>query len=98
MNMEDKILTRHPEPGKSGVNVSKRKYDLTRETILESIRVHGEITFKGLTKDVEQRLAGGFEGSIPWYVTTVKLDLEARGEIERVPKSRPQRLCLAGYS
>ena len=35
------------------------------------------------------------EGSISWYVTTVKLDLEARGLIERVPRSRPQRLRMA---
>ena len=96
--MEDKILTRHPDLGKSGVNISRQKYDLMREAVLESIRAHGEITFKGLTEDVKQRLVGRFEGSIPWYVTTVKLDLEARGEIERVPKSRPQQLRLAGYS
>lgn len=31
-------------------------------------------------------------GSVSWYTTTVKLDLEARGELERVPGSRPQRL------
>jgi hypothetical protein len=31
-------------------------------------------------------------GSVTWYTVTVKLDLEARGEIERVPRSRPQRV------
>ncbi len=31
-----------------------------------------------------------FDGSVMWYYTTVKLDLEARGEIRRVPGSRPQ--------
>ena len=30
--------------------------------------------------------------SVGWYATTVKLDLEARGLIERVPDARPQRL------
>ena len=30
-----------------------------------------------------------------WYVTTVKLDLEARGQLKRVPKSRPQRVKLS---
>jgi hypothetical protein len=35
-----------------------------------------------------------FEGSIPWYVTTVKLDLEARGVIERVPGPGEQKLTL----
>jgi hypothetical protein len=31
-------------------------------------------------------------GSLTWYTVTVKLDLEARGEIERVPGVQPQRL------
>ena len=35
-----------------------------------------------------------FDGSISWYVTTIKLDLEARGIIERIPKKRPQTLKL----
>lgn len=54
------------------------------------------MTFKALMEDVEAKLAGRFEGSIPWYVTTVKLDLEARGEIERIRQSSPQRLRLVG--
>jgi len=31
-------------------------------------------------------------GSAGWYTWTVKLDLKARGFIERVPGSKPQRL------
>ena len=91
--MEEKILTLHPE-GKEGVNISKAKYDQMRGAILGSIRDHGEISFKELSGAVESRLTEGFEGSIGWYVTTVKLDLEARGEIERVPGKSPQRLRL----
>ena len=34
-----------------------------------------------------------FEGaSAGWYLVTVKLDLEARGEIQRLPGSGPHRL------
>jgi hypothetical protein len=91
--LEEKILTLHPE-GKAGVNISKAKYDQIRKAILGAIRAHREISFKELPGEVESRLAGGFEGSIGWYVTTVKLDLEARGEIERVPGKSPQRLRL----
>ncbi len=32
--------------------------------------------------------------SILWYVTAVQLDLEARGVLERVPESSPQKLRL----
>ncbi len=31
-------------------------------------------------------------GSVSWYTTTVKLDMEVRGEIERLPGSRPKRI------
>jgi hypothetical protein len=43
---------------------------------------------------VEYSLRNRFEGSIPWYVTTVKLDMEARGEIERIPERGEQKLRL----
>lgn len=92
--MEEKILTLHPDEGKSGVNISKQKYDLVREVIVESLRSVDDMTFKDLTQHVHARLTGRFDGSIPWYVTTVKLDLEARGIIARLPKTVPQRLRL----
>lgn len=93
--MEARILTRHPEPGKSGVNLARKKYDMIRDTILEAIRARGEIDFKDLVEEVDHRLAGRFDGSVPWYVTTIKLDLEARGLIDRIPGSKPQRLRLS---
>ena len=91
--MEARILTLHPKEGKSGVNISKQKYDVIRESILESLDAHGVITFKDLAADVHQKLEGKFDGSITWYVTTIKLDLEARGIIERISQN-PQRLQL----
>ena len=48
-----------------------------------------------LSRAVEKEVNGNFEGSVTWYVTCVKLDLEARGVIKRVPHSRPQLLRLA---
>ena len=47
-----------------------------------------------LARAVEKDLRGTFEGSVTWYVTTVKLDLEARGTLKRVPNSRPQLVRL----
>ena len=92
--MTDRIMTLHPQ-GKSGVNIDRGKYDAIRQAILDAAQAHGEITFKELTEDVRRRVGGQFDGSTNWYVTTVKLDLEARGVIERLPGSSPQRLRLA---
>lgn len=91
---EEKILTLHPEEGKKGVNINRAKYEMIRQTILNAIRSQGTITFRGLVSLVEYNLRHRFEGSIPWYVTTVKLDMEARGEIERIPGSGEQKIRL----
>ncbi len=87
-------MTRHPQ-GKAGVNISRAKYETIRAAILDSVSAAGEIGFKDLPAAVEAGLQEPFDGSIPWYVTTVKLDLEARGLLERIPGSGPQRLKLA---
>jgi hypothetical protein len=92
--VEEKILTLHPD-GKQGVNISKEKYETIRQAILSIIEEQKETLFKDLPAEVERKLEKDFDGSISWYVTTVKLDLEARGLIFRVPKSSPQRLRLA---
>ena len=91
---EEKILTLHPEEGKRGVNISRSKYEMVRQTILDAVRSQGSITYKGLVSLAEYKLRNRFEGSISWYVTTVKLDLEARDEIERVDENGEQRLRL----
>ena len=92
--MKDMIRTLHPEK-KQGVNISKEKYELIREAILSTLHKQREISFMNLSRAVEKQVNGNFEGSVTWYVTTVKLDLEARGMIKRVPHSRPQLLKLA---
>jgi hypothetical protein len=91
--MKVKIRTLHPEK-KQGVNISKEKYDLIRNAILCTLQTQKEISFMNLSRAVEKQVGASFNGSVTWYVTTVKLDLEARGEIKRVPNSRPQLLKL----
>ena len=56
----------------------------------------GAMTFRDLTDHVHEQLVGRFDGSISWYVTAVKLDLEANRVIERVPGKKPQALRLGG--
>jgi hypothetical protein len=89
----EKILTRHPE-GKKGVRISRQKYDVMRAAIMDSVPGKGQVPLQVVRNDVEADLEGRFEGSLSWYFTTVKLDLEARGVIERVPGKRPQHIRL----
>jgi hypothetical protein len=92
--MKDTIRTLHPEK-KQGVKISREKYEIIRKAILCVLQAQKEITFMNLSRAVEKEVNGNFEGSVTWYVTTVKLDLEARGQIKRVTNSRPQVVKLA---
>ena len=91
-----RVLCQTPTPGKQGINIDKWKYDAVRSAILKCVpRKGGGITFKelpgavrrALTQDELARL-----GSVSWYTTTVKLDMEVKGDIYRVPGASPQRL------
>jgi len=90
---EEKILTLHPA-GKNGVNILKRRYDLIREYILKVIQKEGKITFQELGDRAVNDLSKTFDGKVLWYVVSVKLDLEARGIIERIPKTSPHELRM----
>lgn len=92
--MRDTIRTLHPEK-KQGVNISREKYEMIRNAILCVLQTQKQISFMNLSRAVEKEVNGKFDGSVMWYVTTVKLDMEARGEIKRVPNSRPQLVRLA---
>jgi hypothetical protein len=84
------FLALNPDPSKQGVQIDRTKYEAMRSAILANLKKHGPSTFTQLAVLVENQLDGSFDGSVMWYYTTVKLDLEARGEIRRVPKSKPQ--------
>ena len=87
--MTDKILTLHPE-GKQGVNIDRQKYEWMKAAILETLTEEGPTPFKELGDRVSKRLPAEWEGSLMWYLTTVKLDLEARNLIRRSPVVKPQ--------
>jgi hypothetical protein len=90
--MTDKIMTLHPN-GKQGVRIDKAKYEQMKKAIVAALQKHGEMTFTELGTAVTQQLADTFEGSIMWYYTTVKLDLEAREMLHRT-RTRPQKIQL----
>jgi len=76
--VDEKILTLHPDPGKQGVRIDRAKYDLVAQAIQDALGERGEVAFTDLMQIVKAKLNGRMQGSISWYVTTVKLDLEAR--------------------
>jgi len=91
--MKETIRTLHPEK-KQGVNISREKYDIIHKAILSTLGQNKEMPFMKLARAVEKEVRGAFDGSVTWYVTTVKLDMEARGEVKLVPNSRPQVVKL----
>ncbi|MDH4260556.1 MAG: hypothetical protein OEW16_09695 [Gammaproteobacteria bacterium] len=81
--------------GKGGRSIAADVYDAAKRAILETVpKGKVGITFPELLAEVSRRVPRRlFAGkSVAWYATTVKLDLEARGLIARVPGARPQRL------
>ena len=90
---EEKILTLHPH-GKIGVNILKRRYDIIAEFILKTLKERGKITYEKLSDLALEKLSSTFDGKVVWYVVTVKLDLEARRIIERIPNTSPHKLRL----
>jgi hypothetical protein len=93
---EERVQTLHPDPKKSGPRILRWKYEAVRRAILNILpTAEPGLPFRELTGGVRDRLSGeelGALGSASWYVVTVKLDLEARGEVSRLPGGGPQRL------
>lgn len=90
------IQTRHPDRDKTMPRVARPTYEAVRHAMLQVIpRTAAGVAFKDLPRRVAAVLPADTRkdiGSIPWYTTVVKLDLEARGLIERVPGILPQRV------
>lgn len=93
---EDKVLCENPVAGRKSTRIDRWKYDAVRKAIISVLSRKGEGTpysdlpslVKGrLSTDVRSRI-----GSVEWYTTTVKLDMEAKGEIRRIKGVQPQRL------
>ena len=86
----------HPQ-GKKAVSISQAKYDLLKAGIVRHLTKNGAGTFADISKSIAQDLKEKkikFEGSMNWYLEWVKLDLEARKIIGRVPKTSPHKYVL----
>ncbi len=93
----ERILTLHPK-GKKGVNIHLDKYNIIKDYIIQSIQTNETISFESLSDQAVKDLSESFDGKVLWYVVTVKLDLEARNIIERVPKTSPHELRMKNSS
>jgi hypothetical protein len=96
MSNADTVVCQTPTPGKQPTHIERWKYDLIHSAILAVIP-SGEqgVEFRDLPALVEQQIDPhdlAKLGSVSWYTTTVKLDMEVKGELERVPEYKPQRL------
>ena len=88
-------MTLHPE-GKQGVRILRAKYDAIRSAMLgiiadDAIGVALSSIATRIAPQLPSELFPDGKG-VTWYVMTVKLDLEARGIIERTPGVRPQHV------
>ncbi|HHB80395.1 MAG TPA: hypothetical protein ENK83_01415 [Aliiroseovarius sp.] len=96
-----KTECRTPTPGRDGATrIPTWKFDALRAAILDAVGAAGGtgLPFADLPAEVATRLDDTLRaklGSVSWHTTTVKLELEVRGELARLPGSGPQRLVLA---
>src|ERR1700754_1628458 len=94
----DKVVCKTPTPEKTSKSIDKWKYDVVRRAILNILKSQPEgVLFSELAGLVDQNLSEYEKqnlGSVNWYTTTVKLDLEVRGEIRRLEKVSPQKLVV----
>lgn len=86
---EEHIQTLHPQPGKVNKRITLKKYNTIRKNII-AILTKKELTHTELMEKLYSTVKDSFEGGVQWYGETVKLDLEARGIIERT-KSKPEK-------
>ena len=91
-----KVICRIPTCGKKPTRIDEWKYDAVRTAILDALRTGDDgVEFRRLRHLVADRIPVdelARLGSVSWYTSSVKLDLEVKGETERVPASKPQRI------
>ena len=94
---EPRVPCRTPNPNRPGTTaIPVWKFDAVREAI-RSVLGRGVIRFSHLAEAVRGQMKDDdLErlGSLGWHVTTVKLEMEVRGEIERVASPGPQQIRL----
>ncbi len=88
----EQIQTLHPIVGKTNKKIALDKYQTIRDQLIQILQ-STEPTHTELMELLYQRVKDSFVGGVQWYGETVKLDLEARGLVERIG-NKPERYRL----
>lgn len=95
---EDRVTCNTPNPTrkKGFTRIPRWKYDALRRAIHKVMISAGArgATLDEMIEGVPRFLSEDERdelGSVPWHVTTVKLDLEVRGEVARIDGATPLR-------
>lgn len=95
--MTDRIPCRTPADPEGGTsNIPAWKYEAMARAIRAAL-ADGPMTQTALRAAVADHLAGEERdgmGSLPWHATTVRLEMEVRGDLRRLP-GKPVRVALA---
>lgn len=83
------IQTLHPDKTKTNKRILPEKYNFIKIHLLAVLK-NTELSHTDLMEALYQRVKDEFEGGVQWCGETVKLDLEARGVIERTG-ARPEK-------
>lgn len=93
---DDRVVCRTPTPGGKPTRIERWKFDSVRGAILDAVATEDDgLPFSELPAAVRERLMPEelqYLGSIGWYTTTVKLELEVAGDLRR--ESRGGRQVL----
>ena len=91
----DKVACRTPAEGRDGVtNIPAWKFDVVRMAILQAL-ANGPIKAMTLKDRVGEILSAEqleHLGKLGWHVVTFKLELEVRGEIQRLDVKGSQQI------
>lgn len=85
----------HPDPNKKGARVTKATFDAYQAALLQLIPadeagIELQTLFEAVIPHLTPELVASTSPS--WWTMTVKLDMEAKGVIERVPGKGKQRV------
>ena len=93
---DDRVGCRTPAEGRDGVtNIPAWKFDLIRGHIADILSDGTPQVYNEVRDAVGARLSAEEAdalGKLGWHVITVKLELEVRGDIERVKARGPQQI------